>query len=330
MKTRREFLITLGAGALAAPWTSLAQQASGKARRIAFLGMATASTYTPHVEVFKAGLRDAGYREGKDIAIEYRYADGKYERLAELAAELVRMKPDVIVTHGTPATAAAKKATSSIPVVMVSIADPVASGLVASLGRPGGNLTGLSNLQGDVVAKHMELLAQVLPGRAVFAVLRNPTNPGASEPQLKQAEAGARSLGLRLQSFDAGSAGDITAAFSAMASARMPGAVVLSDPLFLEEFRQIAELALKYRIATVSSRSEGAEAGGLMSYGSSLLGMFRQAAVYVDRIFKGAKPADLPVEQPTKFELVVNMKTAKALGFKLPPSVLVRADRVIE
>jgi putative ABC transport system substrate-binding protein len=328
--TRRKLLVAFGAGALGVPYASLAQQSSRKARRIGVLGSASASAYVPHVEALKAGLRDVGYVEGRDIAIEYRFAEGHYERLAELAAELLRLKPDVLVSHGTPATEAAKRATTSIPVVMVSIADPVASGLVASLARPGENLTGVSNLAGDVVAKHVELLAQVLTGRSALAVLRNPANPAATAPQLKEAEAAARSLGLRLQPFDARAAVELPAAFAAMAAARTRGVVVLSEPLFLDKRGQIAELAVRNRVATVFSRSEAVDAGGLMSYGPSLVGQFRQAAVYVDRILKGAKPADLPIEQPTKFELVVNIKTAKALGITIPQSILVRADRVIE
>ena len=331
MTTRRKFLVTLGLGTLAAPWATLAQKAPGSVRRIGFLGMASASSYTPYVEVLKAGLREAGYVEGRDIAIEYRYADGKYERLAELAAELISIRPDVFVTHGTPATEAAKRATTAIPIVMVSIADPVASGLVPSLARPGGNLTGVSNLAGDIVAKHVDLLAQILPGRGAFAVLRNPTNPSATGPQLREAEAAARLLGLRLQPYDAGDSKEIAGAFVAMASTRSRAVVVLADPLFLlDGRRQIAELAVKYRMASVFSRSENVDAGGLMSYGPSLLGQFRQAAVYVNRILKGAKPADLPIEQPTRFEFVINLKTARALGITIPPSVMVRADRVIE
>ena len=328
MTTRRKLLVALG-GVLAAPLVSFAQQ-QGKARRIGVLGMASASMYIPYVEALIARLREAGYIEGRDIVIDYRFADGRYERLAELATELVLLKPDVLVSHGTPATQAARKATTSIPVVMVSIADPVASGLAASLARPGGNVTGLSNLAAGVVAKHVELLAQISPGSAALAVLRNPENPGAMDPQLKEAEAAARSLGRRLQLVDVGAPGDFDAAFARMAAARAPGVVVLSDPLFIEHRQHIAGLAIKNRIPTVFSRSENVDAGGLISYGPSLTGQFQQAAIYVDRILKGAKPADLPVEQPTKFELVINMKTARALGIKIPQSILVRVDRAIE
>ena len=286
--------------------------------------------YKAYLDALKGGLRDAGYVEARDISFEYRFADGRNDRLAELAAELVRMKPDVLVSHGTPATQAAKRATASIPVVMVGIADPVAAGLAESLARPGGNLTGVSNLAGDVVAKHVELMTQVASLRGVLAVLRNPANPGASAPQLKEAESAARLLGLRLQLFDVGAPGDLGAAFAGMAAAGLPAALILADPLFLEHRRQIAELAINSRVATVFPRSESVEAGGLMSYGPNLVSQFRQAAIYVDRILKGAKPADLPIEQPTKLELVLNRQTAQALGLTVPPAVLLRADRVIE
>jgi len=324
---RREFALFLCAAALAAP---LRAQQSGNVRRIAVLGSASAMAYKAYLDALKGGLRDAGYVEARDISFEYRFADGRNDRLAELAAELVRMKPDVLVSHGTPATQAAKRATASIPVVMVGIADPVAAGLAESLARPGGNLTGVSNLAGDVVAKHVELMTQVASLRGVLAVLRNPANPGASAPQLKEAESAARLLGLRLQLFDVGAPGDLGAAFAGMAAAGLPAALILADPLFLEHRRQIAELAINSRVATVFPRSESVEAGGLMSYGPNLVSQFRQAAIYVDRILKGAKPADLPIEQPTKLELVLNRQTAQALGLTVPPAVLLRADRVIE
>jgi len=327
--TRRKLLIAMGAGAFAAPLSCFAQQ-KGKVWRIGFLGAAPASVYTQYLEALKAELRHLGYAEGRNIAVEHRFAEGKYERLPELASELVRLKVDVIVTHGTPATYEARNATASTPIVMISIAEPVASGLVASLARPGGNVTGLSNLAAGVISKHVELLTQIAPGNAALAVLQNPTNPGAMAPQLKEVEAATRTLGLRMQLFDVRAPNDFEATFARIAAARTAGVVVLSEPLFIDQRHRIAELARKNRVPTVFSRSESVDDGGLMSYGPSLIGQFRHAATYVDKILKGTKPADLPVEQPTKFELVVNMKTAKALGLTIPQTILVRADRVIE
>ncbi len=331
MTTRREFLVGGGAGLflLATPLASLAQQQS-KLWRIGFLGVAPASTYPEYVDAFKAELHHLGYAEGKHIAFEYRYAEGKYERLPELASELVRMKLDVIVTHVTPAARAARNATAAIPIVMIGIGEPVASGLVASLARPGGNVTGLSNLAAGVISKHVELLTQVAPGNAALAILQNAANPEGMAPQLKEVGAAASSLGHRLQLFEVRAPNEFDAAFRRIATARTAGVVVLADPLFLDHRHRIAELASKNRLPTVFSRSENVDAGGLMSYGSSLIGQFRHAAIYVDKILKGAKPADLPVEEPTRLELVVNLKTAKALGITIPQSILVRADRVIE
>jgi len=331
MKTRRVFLVGNVAGLflLAMPLASPAQQQS-KVWRIGFLGVAPASTYTEYVDAFKAELRHLGYAEGKNIALEYRWAGGKYERLPALATELVRMKADIIVTHATPATRAARNATAAIPIVMISIAEPVASGLVASLARPGGNVTGMSNLAAGVISKHVELLTQIAPGNAALAVLQNPTNPGATAPQLKEVDTAARALGLRLQFFEVRAPNDFDAAFARIAAARTAGVVVVTDTLFLDHRYRIAKLASKNRVPAVFSRSENVDAGGLMSYGSSLIGQFRHAAIYVDKILKGAKPADLPVEEPTMLELVVNLKTAKALRITIPQSILVRADRVIE
>jgi putative ABC transport system substrate-binding protein len=302
----------------------------GKVWRIGFLGAAPAAVYANPVDALKETLRDLGHVEGKDVAFEYRWAENKYERLPELAAELLNLKADVIVTHGTPATHAARKATASIPVIMVSIADPVASGLVASLARPGGNVTGVSNLAAGVVSKHVELLADTVPRSGALAVLRNATNPGAMVPQMKDVETAARSRDVRLQMVDVRAPADLDGAFGSVAATRTAGMVVLSDPMFIDQRNRIAELATRNRVATVFSRSENVDAGGLMSYGPSLNGQFRQAAAYVDKILKGAKPADLPVEQPTRIELVINLKVAKAIGVTIPQAVLIRADRVIE
>jgi putative ABC transport system substrate-binding protein len=331
MKTRREFLIAGGAGlyVLAAPLASLAQQSPGKVHRIGFLGSGSASAVSKSIEAFRAGLRDLGYVEGRNIAIEYRWAEGKFEQLPELAAELIRLKVDLIAVWGTPAALAVKRATSTLPIVMVNVGDPVDTGLIASLARPGGNITGTSNLGGAVVTKQLELFAQAVPGIVRIAVLRNPENPSLI-PQVKGAEAAARVLGLKLQIFDVRAPKDFDAAFAGMAAARAAGLLVLAEPLFFDQRRRIAELAAKYRLPTVTARSEIVDAGVMMSYGASAIDQYRDGARFVDRILRGAKPADLPVEQATKFELVLNLKTAKALGIKFPQSVLVRADRVIE
>ena len=329
MIARRRIIAALGASVLAAPLRSFAQQRN-KLWRIGFLGVAPASTYPEYVDAFKTDLHHLGYVEGKHIALDYRWAEGRYERLPELASQLVSMKMDVIVAHATPAVRAARNATAAIPIVMISIAEPVASGLVASLARPGANVTGLSNLAAGVISKHVELLTQIAPGSTALAVLQNPTNPGATAPQLKEVEAAARALGLRLQFFEVRTPNDFDAAFTRIAAARTAGVVVVTDTLFLEQRQRIAELASRNRVPAVFSRSENVDAGGLMSYGSSLVGQFRQAAIYVDKILKGAKPADLPVEEPTRLELVVNLKTARALGITIPNSILVRADRLIE
>jgi putative ABC transport system substrate-binding protein len=322
--------VLVGLGVLLMPPVAVEAQQAGKVWRIGFLGMAPATVYAPYVAAFKADLLNFGYVEGRNIAIEYRWAEGKYERLPALASELVRRNMDVILTHGTPATRAAKDATASIPIIMISIADPVASGLVASLARPGGNVTGLSNQAAGVISKHVELLIQIAPESGVLAVLQNLTNPGATAPQLKEVEAAARTRGLRVQLFGVGAPSDFDTVFARIGTARTAGVVVLSDPIFIDQRSRIAELAGKNRVPTVFSRSENVDAGGLMSYGPSLIGQFRQAVTYVDKIFKGAKAGDLPVEQPTKLELSVNLKTAKALGLSIPQSILVRADRVIE
>ncbi len=329
MTTRRTFLAVIGCGALAEPLKSFAQQPSGKVHRIGFLGSGSAVAVSKPLEEFRAGLRDLGYAEGRNIAIEYRWGEGKFERLPGLAAELIRLKVDLVAVWGTPAALAAKRATSTLPIVMLAVGDPEETGLVASLARPGGNVTGMATLGGAVAAKQLELLTQVIPGIARIAVLRNPDNP-ALIPQAKGAEATARSLGLQLQFFDVRSLDDFDAAFADMAAARAAGLLVLADPLFLTQRKPIAELAIMHRLLTVFGRGENVEVGGLMSYGASVNEQFRGGAIYVDKILKGAKPAGLPVEQASTFEFVVNLKTAKALGIQFPQQLLVRADRVIQ
>ena len=298
----------------------------GKAYRIGFLG---ASAEAAPLRALREGLRELGYVEDRNIAFEYRFAQEKNERLPALAAELIRSKVDVIVAHASPATRAAKQATSTIPIVMVSIGDPVGSGCVASLARPGGNVTGLSNNDAGLAAKRLELLKEALPKLSRAAVLRNPANPG-TEPQFRETESAARSLAIEVQPVDVRDPKELEAAFSVMAKARAGALTVMGDPLFLSQQKRIANLALTKRLPSVFARNENVEAGGLMSYGTSLADQFRQAAVYVDKILKGAKPGDLPVEEPTRMYLVINQKTAKALGLTIPRELLRRAYQVIE
>ena len=324
MNSRRHLLILLGAAALA-PLSSLAQQ-KGKVLRIGFLGPTTASGTARWVEALREGLRDLGYVEGKNIVIEFRWAEGKYERLPELAAELVRLKVEVIVTHGTPGILAAKNATTIIPIVMALSGDPVATGLVASLARPGGNVTGMTGINPEVAAKRLELLMDAFPRTRNVAVLFNPDSPGTS---LRAMEAAAKSLKLELQQYDVRGPGDIDSAFAAMAKRRVDAVVIVDEPVLVANSGVIANLAAKMRLRAVGG-TDFAEAGGLLAYGPNRREMFRRAATFVDKILKSAKPGELPVEQATRFETVLNLKTAKMLGIQFPQSVLVRADRVIE
>ena len=329
LNTRRRIVLVLGAGALAAPLASFAQQKPPKVARIGFLGTASASAYASRVEVLRAGLRDLGYVEGKNIAIEYRWAEGKYERLPGLAAELVQLKVDVIVAAATPAVQAARQATTTIPIVMVATVDPVGAGLVASLSRPGGNITGLSNLGVDLSSKYLELLRVALPKLSRVAVLVNPDHPLHPE-MLKNVQAAAKTPGVNVSTVQASTASQIEAALGAMTRERAGALIVLGDSLFFTHGRRIAELAAKNRLPTMFPNRELVEAGGLMSYGQNPVEHFRRAATYVDKILKGTKPADLPVEQPTKLELVVNRKTAKAIGLTIPQELVLRADELIE
>ncbi len=315
---------------LTAPLAASAQQPA-KVHRIGILG--TVPPTTPEVarvwEALVKGLRELGYVEGQNIVIERRYSEGRQERLPELAAELVRLKVDVIVAAGTPPPHAAKRATTTIPIVMTNHADPVGSGLVASLARPGGNITGLSLLTPELVGKHLELLKEAIRRLSRVAVLWNPANQ-AHALSLREAEVGARSLGVQLQILEARGPNEFDSAFSAMTKERAGAVIVLGDPMFFGERTRIAELAARSRLPSMTLLMEHAEAGSLMAYGASLRDNFRRAAAYVDKILKGAKPGDLPIEQPTKFELVVNLKTAKTLGLTIPQSILIRADRVIQ
>jgi putative tryptophan/tyrosine transport system substrate-binding protein len=323
---RAALAAALALGLLAAPLAAPAQQPRGKTARIGFL----ARVDTPFLyEAFRQGLRELGYVEGQNIAIEYRSSEGKDERLLGLAAELVRLKVDVIVAAAPAATQAAKQATSTIPIVFTVSGDPVAEGFVASLARPGGNLTGLATIGPELVGKQLEMLKTVAPKVSRVAVLQNPSQQGHLRG-VRQAEDAALALGVQLQILKARTPSEIEAAFAAMSSQRAGGVVVLRDAVFLTQRAQIVALAAKRRLPAVYGFREQAEAGGLMAYGASVPQLFRRAATYVDKILKGAKPADLPVEQPTKLELVINLKTAKPLGLTIPPSLLGQADQVIQ
>jgi putative ABC transport system substrate-binding protein len=321
-------IITLAIGNFAAPLEAEAQPAA-RAYRVGVLLPAPAAAVGTHLQALREGLRELGYVEGQNLALELKWVTTAESELDRLAADLVQAKVDVLVTWTTPATLAAMRATSTVPIVMVAVGDPVGNGLVASLARPGGNVTGVSNVSRELSGKLLELLREIHPGATRIAALRNPTNP-ASELLWRETQTAAQALGVQLQLVQMHEPGELEAAFAAMLRARASGAVVLADALFLAERNRIAALARKARLPTVFERAENVEAGGLMSYGPKLTGQFRQAAAYVDKILRGAKPADLPVEQPTTFELVINRKTAAALGLTIPPSLLVRADRVIE
>jgi putative ABC transport system substrate-binding protein len=304
-------------------------QPAGKVHRIGFLGNSTAALEANLVGPFREGLRELGYVEGQNIVIEYRWAEGKYERFPALIAELLAQKVEVIVTAGTPASLAVKKATTSIPLVVVAVGDPVATGLVASLARPGGNVTGLNSTSEEIDGKRLELLRQIVPKLSHVAVFWNPENPTLLT-SLREMRAAAKILGIRLQILEVRTSGDLDETFKAIVRERPGALVVMGDRLFLHNRQRIMDFASKQRLPEVPVHPELLEAGGLMSFGPSYPGMHRRAAYFVDRILKGTKPADLPVERPTTFELVINLKAAKALGLKIPPSLLQRADRVIE
>ncbi len=306
---------------------------SEQAAKVARIGyLLTNLAANPHLlEAFRQGLRDLGYVEGRNVVIEIRSVEGKSERFPALAAELVALKVDVIVAPGTLATLAAKQATRTIPIVFPAASDPVASGLVTNLARPGGNVTGLSNLNTDLVGKCLEQLTQAVPGVSRVAVLWHPGASGERTDKdiLKAAEVAAQALGARLQFVEARGPDDFDGAFSDMIRARAGALTVLPSVMFINERRRLVGLAAKNRLPAVYNAREFVDAGGLMAYGPNFADMFRRAATYVDKILKGAKPGDLPVEQPTKFELVINLNTAKALGLTIPPSVLGRAAEVI-
>jgi putative ABC transport system substrate-binding protein len=328
--TRREFIGMLAGGLLAAPRASEAQQAA-KVPRIGNLGDSRSGS-AHLLEAFLQGLRDLGYVEGRNFVFENRDSEGKPERFPALAAELVGLNVDVILAGSTPAALAAKQATGTVPIVFAATPDPVGSGLVTSLARPGGNVTGLSLFAPELVGKRLELLKQVAPGVTRVAVLWQPGGQveRTEKDLLRAAEAAARALGIQLQFVEARGPADIDRAFADMTKARARALTVLGTNMFFRERRRLVDLAAKNRLPAVYSLKEYVDAGGLMVYGPNTADSFRRAATYVDKILKGAKPAELPVEQPTKFELVINLKTAKALGLTIPPSLLQRADEVIQ
>jgi putative ABC transport system substrate-binding protein len=327
MISRRTFLATVTGGLLAAPLAADAQQA-GKVYRVGFLWDSPA--VWPHaLEGFRQGLRDLGWVEGRTIVVEYRWAEGRFDRVPGLVEELVRLKVDVIVAPTSIYAGAAKRATATIPIVFASHADPIGSGHVASLARPGGNITGLTIMMSETTAKSLELLKEAVPGLSRVAVLWDPATP-SHRPGLNAVEAMGRALGLRLQTLAVRSPTEFDSAFSAIVQERAGGVVVLSTPLFMGGARRLAELAMKHKLPTMFGPREHVEGGGLMSYSPDRADLYRRAATYVDKILKGTKPADLPVQQATKFELVINLKTAKAIGLTIPQSVLGRADHIIE
>ena len=330
---RREFITLLGGAVVTWPSCLRAEQSS-KIHRIGF--MVTGSLQSPEqrgiIEAFQQGLRERGYVEGQNIVIQYQSADGKIERFTELARELVDHHPDLIVASNTPAALAAKQATTTIPIVVPVMGDPVGDGLVTSLARPAGNITGMTFLGPELATKRLELLKQALPTMSRVAALLHPGAYGEStmKQMLRAMEGGAGTLSMQLQLVEVQGAGEFDRAFEKMIRERADALIVLPSPMLFSERRKIVDLATKHRLPSIAMDRAFVELGGLMSYGASIRDLFRRAGVYVDKVLEGSKPADLPVEQPTKFELVVNLKTAKALGIEMPQTLLARTDEVIE
>ena len=330
MNSRRNLLLALGVASLSMPLGAFAQPQS-KVFRVGFLSprRRPASLVSDYYGAFPQRMNELGYVEGKNLFIEWRFADGEYERLPGMAAELVQSKVDVILALSPPGAIAAQKATTAIPIVFVVSSDPVAAGLVKSLANPGGNITGLSNLAGDLGAKHLEMLVTIVPKLSRVAVLINPANP-ANTAVLNTVQAAAEKVRVKVLPVRAQSPREIERAFFTM-NAEGAGAVMVAlDPLFIQQGHQIAEQSLKHRLPSIFANREYAEAGGLMSYGQNQVEIYQRAAVYVDKIFKGAKPGDLPVEQPTKLELIINGRIAKVLGLAIPKSLLITADTVVQ
>ena len=325
---RRVFFTALGSGLLIAPVVAAARQPSG-VRRIGYLESGSAAPGTPNVEAFRKGLRDLGWVEGQNIAIEVRYAAGKFDELPTLAAELVRLKVELIFASTTPGALAARQATTTIPIVIGFVADPVKSGLVASLAHPGGNITGWTHQGLDLRAKYLDLLKEAVPRATQIGVLLNPANP-VHVASVKALEVGAQALKVQLHLVWVRDPKDFEEAFSTLAHKRVDALAVLPEGMFLTQKDLIIGLVARHRLPTLYGVIEFAEAGGLMAYGVDLRDMFRRGAFFVDRILKGVKPADLPVEQPTRVDLVINNRTARTLGLTLPQPLLLRADRVLE
>ena len=332
MQSQKSKIVNLAIALLAMvlPWLHLAEaQQPKQIPRVGYLSTQFASRVPASTNAFRQGLGELGYVEGKNIAIEYRWAEGKIERLPDLAAELVRLKVDVIVAGNTPGIQAAKNATRAIPIVFAGLGtDPVEIGFVASLARPGGNITGVGAGGPELYGKRLELLKETVPGLARVAYLRNPDNP-ASRLTQEEIRAAARVLGLQIQTLEVRKANELDAAFQAATRAQAGGLIVAQTPPINSELKRVVNLAAKSRLPAIYANTNWADAGGLMSYSTDTTDVYRRAATYVDKILKGAKPADLPVEQPMKFEFVINLKTAKQIGLTIPPNVLARADRVI-
>ena len=330
MITRRKLVLALGAGALAVPLVPYAQQ-QGKVWRVGFLAQGRVELIESNYYFgpFTQGLRELGYVVGKNLVIEWRSAEGKSERLPDLAAELVRLKLDVLATAGTPAAQAAQKATTKLPIVMISVADPIGSGLVKSLARPGGNSTAFSNMNVDLGPKLLEMLLGMAPKVTRVAVLVNPANASMTS-LLKNVQTAAKKVSIKIQSVDASNPQEIANGFAAMASLSAEALIVPREGLFQQQKNQILELVTKQRLPSIGAYAEYVEAGGLMSYGQNPGENYRRAAAYIDKIFKGANPGDLPVQQPTRFELFINRKTANALGLKISNAMLVQATKIIE
>jgi putative ABC transport system substrate-binding protein len=326
---RREFITLLGGAAATWPLVARAQQPGGRVYRVGFLGATSLAAAQGVVDAFRDGMRGRGYVEGRNLAIDYRPPAASPEQETELAAALVRGGCDVILAWTTPSLIAARAATAIIPIVFVGVADPVGLGLVASLARPGANVTGITNFASDLSGKMIEMLREIVPGARRLGAVRNPDNPGVTV-QFRQIEDAARTLGLELQVVEARTTAEFEAAFARLHAAGVQGVVMLTDPSLIEHASRIAALALAARLPTVFQRRESVDAGGLLSYGPDIRDAFRQVAGHVDRVLRGAKPADIPVEQPTKIELVINLRSAKTLGLEVPWFLQQRADEVIE
>jgi putative ABC transport system substrate-binding protein len=330
VSTRRAFLGTLAGGGLLVASRVADAQPVAKVHRMGYLGSGPSTSNPRVLEAFRQGLRELQWVEGQNMVIEYRYAEGRFDRLPDLAAELVRLKVDIITASPAPVALAAKNATGTVPIVFMGVPDPVGIGLVASLARPGGNVTGLTYSVGfNIFGKDLELLKEAVPKIRRVAVLSNPASP--SQPlTMSEIRGAARSLGIQLLLLAARGPGEFDGAFATMARERVGALFVVTDPAFSPHRARLADLAAQNRLPSIFTQREDAEAGALMSYGPSLSDLWRRGATYVDRILRGARPADLPVEQPTKFELIINLKTARALGLTIPPSLLQRADQVIQ